>query len=104
MSHLAELGEEYQCGDPDGLRKLEHRWLSVARLLAGTRGRDRLLDDLPARLKPYGVRLLPEVHLADDKEVDIAARSAEIKLPIEIKLEAHEKLWTAPAAQLERLY
>lgn len=78
MSHLAELGEEYQCGDLDGLRKLEHRWLSVARLLAGTSGRDRLLDDLPARLK--------------------------MKLPIEIKLEAHEKLWTAPAAQLERLY
>ncbi len=108
IGHLEELSADYQSGDTDGWRKFWNTDSHGRATMGGHKGeeecRDRLLDDLRARLKSFGVRLLPELHVADDKEVDIAALSEAMKLPIEIKLETHAKLWSAPSAQLERLY
>jgi hypothetical protein len=108
IGHLEELSAHYQSGDTDGWRKFWNTDSHSRATMGGHKGeeecRDRLLDDLRARLKSFGVRLLPELHVADDKEVDIAALSDAMKLPIEIKLETHAKLWSAPSAQLERLY
>lgn len=47
----------------------------------------------------------PEVHVADDKRVDIVARVGRRPiLPIEIKGTWHQKLWTAADDQLSHLY
>jgi hypothetical protein len=66
------------------------------------RCRDHLLGLL--RQGSTGIALEPEVHVADDKEVDIACSVGTIRLPIEIKGQWHRELWHAADRQLDPLY
>ncbi|NBN65949.1 NACHT domain-containing protein [Pannonibacter tanglangensis] len=53
---------------------------------------------------PFGIKALPEGHLADAKRCDIFCFLDEMMLPIEIKGQWHKALWTAADEQLDRLY
>lgn len=53
---------------------------------------------------PNGILCEPEGHLADDKRVDIKCTISQLMLPIEIKGQWRNELWTAADAQLDRLY
>ncbi|QDI82512.1 hypothetical protein E8E01_19865 [Methylorubrum populi] len=66
------------------------------------RCRDHLLGLL--RQGCEGIELVPEVHVAADKEVDIGCHVGSLFLPIEIKGQWHTDLWHAADTQLERLY
>jgi hypothetical protein len=67
--------------------------------------RDRLVDYLRARLKPFGIWVEPEGHMAADKRADMVLFAPNgLKLPVEVKRDTHQDLWTAPKTQLERLY
>lgn len=66
------------------------------------RCRDHLL--LMLGVLPEGIDLQPEGHMAADKEADIIANIASMRLPVEIKGQWHKALWTAADAQLDRLY
>jgi hypothetical protein len=65
--------------------------------------RDALLQMLDGRVA--GVALRPEEHMADEKRVDIVAQAApKLIVPVEVKGQWNRTLWTAPDAQLQRLY
>jgi hypothetical protein len=66
------------------------------------RCRDHLLGLLRQGAK--GVELIPEAHVAADKEVDITCAVGALRLPIEIKGQWNGDLWTGADSQLDRLY
>jgi hypothetical protein len=67
--------------------------------------RDRLVDYLRVRLKPLGVWVEPEGHMAADKRADMVILAPNgLKLSVEVKRDTHQDLWTASKTQLERLY
>ncbi len=66
------------------------------------RCRDHLLGLL--RQGSHGITLEPEVHVAGDKEVDIACSVSTVRMPIEIKGQWHRELWRAADHQLDPLY
>jgi hypothetical protein len=66
------------------------------------RCRDHLL--LLLRQGSTEVTFTPEVHVAADKEVDIACSVGNLRLPIEVKGQWHRDLWHAADGQLDRLY
>lgn len=73
-------------------------------------GRPRVEDDCRdtilkmLRPLPFEIQALPEGHLADDKRCDIICLLGDVMVPIEIKGQWHDKLWTAADQQLDRLY
>lgn len=69
---------------------------------AEERCRDHLLGLL--RQGSAGITFDPELHVAGDKEVDIACSVGTLRLPIEIKGQWHPELWQGADAQLDRLY
>lgn len=64
--------------------------------------RDTLLKML--RPLPFEIQALPEGHLADDKRCDIICLLGDVMVPVEVKGQWHNKLWTAADQQLDRLY
>ncbi|WP_299328684.1 hypothetical protein [uncultured Psychrobacter sp.] len=66
--------------------------------------RDRLVDLLKPKLQVYGFSLETERDMPDDKRADIVCRNTSFQLPIEVKGQWHEKLWTAMNVQLGDLY
>jgi hypothetical protein len=67
--------------------------------------RDRLVEYLRERLKPVGIWVEPEGHMAADKRADIIVYAPNaLKLPAELKRDTHPDLWVAAKDQLERLY
>ena len=70
--------------------------------------RDLLLSKLRDRLKPLDIHVEREASAAGDKRADMRVEfmhsSQRIALPIEVKKENHDKLWTAWRDQLHRLY
>lgn len=70
--------------------------------------RDLLQSKLGDRLKRLNINIEREASAARDKRADMRAefmRSGErVAVPIEVKKESHEKLWTACRDQLQRLY
>lgn len=51
-----------------------------------------------------GIEYTPELHIANDKEVDITCAIEKLRLPIEVKGQWHKDLWHAADTQLDRLY
>lgn len=51
-----------------------------------------------------GIEYTPELHVANDKEVDITCTIEKLRLPIEVKGQWHKDLWHAADTQLDRLY
>lgn len=70
--------------------------------LVEERCRDHLIGLL--RQGIYDITFDPEVHVAADKEVDIACSVGKLRLPIEIKGQWHKDLYTGADKQLDRLY
>jgi len=66
--------------------------------------RDILLDLLRAKLKHLDIVVEPEVSYVDEKRADIGVYFKGMKLPIEIKRDDHDHIWTSAENQLERLY
>ena len=66
--------------------------------------RDRLADLLKPYVEPYQFRLDTEKDMPDDKRADLVCNSSEIQLPIEVKGQWHNDLWTAMNDQLGDLY
>ena len=70
--------------------------------------RDLLLSKLRDRLKPSDIHVERESSAAADKRADMRAAFMQsgrrIAVPIEVKKENHDKLWTAWRDQLQRLY
>jgi len=70
--------------------------------------RDLLLDRLRVRLGPLNISIAREQSKASDKRADMAAdfmrAGQRISVPIEVKKESDNKLWTAWRDQLQRLY
>ncbi len=64
--------------------------------------RNRLLERLRDRLKPYGIAAsLPEIRRSEDRRVDMLILShAGWSLPVELKRHYHPDVWTAPVEQL----
>ncbi|MFT6372462.1 MAG: hypothetical protein ACJAZT_001203 [Gammaproteobacteria bacterium] len=66
------------------------------------RCRDHLLGLLRQNIS--GIELLPEAHVAADKEVDVTCTTNGLRLPIEIKGQWHPELWRSADKQLDELY
>lgn len=66
------------------------------------RCRDHLMTMIGVR--PDGIDLMPEGHLAADNRADIIGMADGMRLPIEIKGQWHPELWRAADSQLDRLY
>ncbi len=66
--------------------------------------RDRLADLLKPYIEPYQFRLDTEKDMPDDKRADLVCNSSEMQLPIEVKGQWHDDLWTAMNDQLGDLY
>lgn len=62
--------------------------------------RDRLLEQLRARLSPKDIRVEREGDFAEHKRADIVAYHKVGKVPIEIKRDSDRRLWTALGAQV----
>ncbi|MBN8499530.1 MAG: hypothetical protein J0M19_00030 [Sphingomonadales bacterium] len=56
------------------------------------------------RLQAPDITFVPELHGADDKEIDIGCTLGDLLVPIEVKGQWHNELWTAADDQLDRLY
>ena len=69
-------------------------------------GEERCRDVLVGLLRQQatGITFVPELHGADDKEIDIGCTLGDLLVPIEIKGQWHDALWTAADGQLDRLY
>ena len=66
--------------------------------------RDRLADLLKPYIEPYQFRLDTEKDMPNDKRADLVCNSSDMQLPIEVKGQWHEDLWTAMNDQLGDLY
>ncbi len=66
--------------------------------------RDRLADLLKPYVEPYQFRLDTEKDMPDDKRADLVCNSSKMQLPIEVKGQWHDDLWTAMNDQLGDLY
>ena len=62
--------------------------------------RDALLDDL----RLYFPNAEPEMMYVNDKRADIRVLYRNFQVPVEIKKNSHQKLWSAPRNQLIKLY
>lgn len=64
-----------------------------------------LADALQARVQPYGMRVVVEHHMVDDKECDLVVlQGIDRLLPIEVKHHYNSDLWTGWRDQLDNLY
>lgn len=70
--------------------------------LVEERCRDILIGLL--RQTCWQVELIPELHVVDDREVDISCASGMKRIPIEVKGQWHPDLWQAADTQLARYY
>ena len=65
---------------------------------------DRLIEDLRRLLPDYGIKLVPQRDMPNDKRADIVVTLGDAGLPIECKGQWNKDLWTAASQQLDRLY
>ncbi len=66
--------------------------------------RDRLADFLKPYIELYQFRLETEKDMPNDKRADLVCNSSKMQLPIEVKGQWHDDLWTAMNNQLGDLY
>lgn len=100
LDHLDDIAQEIRRGNGDLFRQF---WTEGVKNVPKSENscRDALLDKLRARLTPFGIDCQPEVDHFNDKRADIRLSwRNEIALPIEIKGEWNESLWTALRSQL----
>lgn len=106
LCHLDDIAHELRHGNDDGYRMF---WNIPTRQPRSRRGenlcRDVLLARLRSRLDAHGIGIAPEYDHAGDKRADLLLDYRNLlALPIEIKRDDHEKLWTALHDQLITQY
>ncbi|MDG4594779.1 MAG: hypothetical protein P9F75_03650 [Candidatus Contendobacter sp.] len=102
LDHLDGIARELRQENDDGFRAF---WNVEKKRPTSQREenlcRDALLTRLRARLHPLGIECQPEGDYANDKRADIRlSYRNEFELPIEIKRDSNESLWTALRNQL----
>lgn len=102
LDHLDDIARELHQENDDGFRAF---WNVEKKRPTSQREenlcRDALLTRLRARLHPLGIDCQPEGDYANDKRADIRlSYRNEFELPIEIKRDSNESLWTALRNQL----
>lgn len=102
LAHLDDIASTIQRDNDDGFRAF---WNVENKQPTGKREenlcRDTLLSRLRACLAPFGVDCQPEGDYANDKRADIRISFRnEFELPIEIKRDNNDSLWTALRSQL----
>ena len=65
--------------------------------------RDRLVDHLSGSMSP-AIQIEPEARMPDEKRSDFVLSHGEVRLPIEIKGQWHDKVWDAASEQLDAYY
>ncbi|RIA21320.1 hypothetical protein DFO61_3743 [Ectopseudomonas oleovorans] len=106
LCHLDDIAHELRHANDDGYRMF---WNIPTRQPRSRRGenlcRDVLLARLRSRLDAHGIGIAPEYDHAGDKRADLHLDYRNLlALPIEIKRDDHEKLWTALRDQLITQY
>lgn len=110
LDHLSSIQHEIRFGNTDKYKNFwsedpDRRVKRVTIPKSEDSCRDRLIDELEPRFRPVGVRVEPEGHMAADKRADIVLLPPPgLKLPLELKQDAHDDLWSACETQLDRLY
>ncbi len=106
LSHLDDIAHELRHANDDGYRMF---WNIPNGQPPSRRGenlcRDVLLTRLRSRLNAHGIGIAPEYDHAGDKRADLHLDYRnQLALPIEIKRDDHDKLWTAFRDQLIAQY
>ncbi|MFM2450105.1 MAG: hypothetical protein RIS44_2555 [Pseudomonadota bacterium] len=106
MDHLAQMQDQWRGRDTFALKLF---WQdSIRKPKEENFCRDLLLEKLRAHLKPLNILVGRECSAARDKRIDMCAEFTQanrrIVLPIEVKEDHHDKLWTAWRDQLKHLY
>ena len=106
MDRLCELADQIRRGNTDDWRQYwnePHKKSPTPK--HEERCRDALLSDLQLRLRlPQGVDAQPEGQYANDKRSDIRVYFGGSNVPVEIKKNSHQKLWSALRDQLIAKY
>lgn len=106
LDHMDDIARKIQQDNDDGFRAF---WNVVNKKPTSQREenlcRDTLLTRLRAHLDPLGIVCEPEKDHYNDKRVDISlSYQGKFELPIEIKCDCNESLWTALRTQLIEKY
>lgn len=104
LDHLDDIARELRQENDDGFRAF---WTEaqINKPKKENSCRDALLARLRVRLHPLGIDCQPEGDYANDKRADIRlSYRTEFELPIEIKRDSNESLWTALRSQLIAQY
>ncbi|MBD9413784.1 hypothetical protein IB234_04330 [Pseudomonas sp. PDM16] len=106
LSHLDDIAHELRHANDDGYRMF---WNIPNGQPPSRRGenlcRDVLLARLRSRLDAHGIGVAPEYDHAGDKRADLQLDYRnQLALPIEIKRDDHDKLWTALRNQMIAQY
>lgn len=109
LNYLEDIAHELRQANDDGYRAFWNLWTENKAQYKARRGenlcRDNLLTRLRSRLTAHGVSIAPEYDHAGDKRADLHLDYRnQFALPIEIKRDDHEKLWTALHGQLIAQY
>ncbi|PWC93079.1 hypothetical protein TSO5_15430 [Azospirillum sp. TSO5] len=105
VQHLEDIAGEIRTGSGDGWKIFWNTEVEKhVRPKAENICRNALLGLLKPRLLRHGAVAKPEGHYAGSKRADIDVTAGTLVLPIEIKLQMHDALWTAAEGQLQRLY
>lgn len=104
--HLRDLIRNIRFGNTDTYKIFwnEDRYARVQKPKVEESCRDRLIELLKPGFEPIEVLVEPEGHMSIDKRADIVLFSPGKKLPLELKRDNHNDLWSACQNQLERLY
>ncbi|WP_211103496.1 hypothetical protein [Azospirillum sp. TSA2s] len=105
VQHLEDIAEEIRTGSGDAWKTFWNTEVEKhVRPKVENICRNALLGLLKPRLIRHGAVAKPEGHYAGSKRADIDVTAGTLVLPIEIKLQMHDALWTAAEGQLQRLY
>ncbi len=105
--HIRSIEQQMRHSNIDALKVFwnENQYGGLEKPKPEESARDALVMQLRPSLDPIGVRVEPEGHMNQDKRADIVLLPPPgQKLPIELKRDYHDEVWTACANQLDRLY
>ncbi|MGA1859917.1 hypothetical protein VH569_28365 [Azospirillum sp. 11R-A] len=105
VQHLEDIAEEIRTSSGDGWKIFWNTEVEKhVRPKVENICRNALLSLLTPRLIRHGAVAKPEGYYAGSKDADIDVDGGTLVLPVEIKLQMHDALWTAAEGQLQRLY
>lgn len=103
FDHLRDIAKKIRDGSTNDYKQYwsyDQRNKSLSKPKPENDCRDALLSDLNERLGKQGINAEREGNYADDKRADIKVVFGDINVPIEIKKDCHDDLWSAIHTQL----